>query len=57
MKNNAMANFIKVKKARRKDMASLSFEDKLRVVIKLQERAVSFHPELKMDGYPWKLEL
>ena len=52
-----MANFIKVKKARRKDMASLSFEDKLRVVIKLQERAVSFHPELKMDGYPWKLEL
>ncbi len=51
-----LANQIfKEKEERRKKMANLPIEEKMRILVKLQKIAVSVHPGLKRKGIPWQL--
>ena len=51
-----LANQIfKEKEEHRKKMAKLPIEEKIKIVVKLQEIAVGLHPELRSRGIPWQL--
>ena len=46
----------RIKEKRRKMLAKAPIEEKIKILIKIQERAVSIRPELRKNWFPWKID-